>query len=60
MVMLAIMVAIYLRINSSISIIFIFLVEIYQNQMLNGIKVLYLDLGNKFFISVNKFTILFN
>ena len=38
MVMLAIMVAIYLRTNSSISIIFIFLVRIYQNQMLNGIK----------------------
>ena len=37
-VMLAIMILIYLRTNSEISIIFIFLVRIYQNNMLNSIQ----------------------
>ena len=37
-VMLTIMLVIYTRTNSSISIIFIFLVRIYQNQMLNSIQ----------------------
>ena len=36
--MLTIMLVIYTRTNSSISIIFIFLVRIYQNQMLNSIQ----------------------
>ena len=38
LVMLAIMTLIYLRTNSEISIIFIFLVRIYQNNMLNSIQ----------------------
>ena len=37
-VMILIMTLIYLRTNSAISIIFIFLVRIYQNQMLNSIQ----------------------
>jgi hypothetical protein len=37
-VMILIMALIYLRTNSAISIIFIFLVRIYQNQMLNAIQ----------------------
>ena len=37
-VMILIMTLIYLRTNSTISIIFIFLVRIYQNQMLNSIQ----------------------
>ena len=38
LVMLAIMVLIYLRTNSEISIIFIFLVRIYQNNIMNSIQ----------------------